>query len=194
MKTTLLLVALLSLTVGVCSAFAQDPGDIGLFFDVSGTQTFATINPGIPFWVYVVAFDTPGGIAGWEGSMQRDPSLLLGSEILTPGALNVGTSENWIVGLSSCLPGAGPTVLVTLSYIVFTPVFDVLFCFTPSTPSSFGGVAPGWLDCGGSLIPFGVAANGQGVYPDGCAVGNATGLEPVATDQESWGALKALYR
>jgi len=197
MKAKLLIVALLVITVTGTTASAQDPGDIGIFFDSGGTLTSGPVIAFVPFNVYVVAFDLSGGVLGYEGSIQRDPNLILLTTIFSgPAPINVGTPENWIVGTGGCMAASGPTVLVQFQYFLAVPTApaDMLFCLGPSTPSSFAPAAPGYLDCPGNLIPFTLAANGGGIYPDGCAVGNPTQLPPVATEAESWGGLKALYR
>jgi hypothetical protein len=59
-----------------------------------------------------------------------------------------------------------------------------------SNPSSFGGV-PGYSSCAAQLIPFGAAQNGGGVYPNGCAVVNPLNDGPIATENVSFGAVKA---
>lgn len=198
MKTATLMAALLVLAAAVTPAHSQDPGDIGVFFDAAGTMTTGTITPFVNFDVYVVAFDTPGGIAGFEGSIQRDLSLILVSTVIAGcGPLNVGTPENWIVGTGCCLPSSGPVVLMHFQYMcpIIPAPTDMLFCVGPSSPSSLpGATGPAWLDCADNILPFGQALNGGGVYPDGCAVGNPTGLAPVATEHEDWGSIKSLYR
>ena len=197
MKTTWLIIAILASTVAGTPANAQDPGDIGIFFDAGGTQSSGLVPSSAPFNVYVVAFDLSGGVLGYEGSILRDPGLTwLATFFYGSGAANFGAPENWIVGGAGCLPSSGPTVLVQIQYGYYSGVApaDMLFQIGPSTPSSFGSTAPGYSDCSGNLYPFSLAQNGGGVYPDGCAVGNATQLAPVSTEEESWGGIKALYR
>jgi hypothetical protein len=80
-----------------------------------------------------------------------------------------------------------------IGFFVPVPPTDVVACLGPSSPSSFAPAAPGYLDCSGGLSPFGVAENGQGVYPDGCLVMNATNDAPIATETKSFGAIKARY-
>jgi hypothetical protein len=196
MKPIILLMTLLSLPLAAGSVFGQEPGDIGVFFDAGGTQTARSIVAGVPFDIYVVAFEIPIGILSHEGSIQRDPAhLLLGNQFYPPSSFNLGTPENWIVGTGICFPIFGPTVIQTLQYVSFAASLeDQLFCIGPSTPSSFSPAAPGYGDCADVHLPFGLAASGNGLYPDGCAVGNPTELPPISTEQQRWGEVKALFR
>ena len=197
MKKLLFALTLLSFAMLGTAAMAQDPGDVGIFFDPAGTQTTGTITPFVPFTIYLVAFDLPGGVAGHEGSLQTNlaPSAaLVSSIILGPAPLKVGGPLNWICGLGGCVPGGGPVLLAEFTFLATIPQTDVLFSVGPSTPSSFAPAAPGWLTCGSDIIPFGVAVSGNGEYPDGASVGNPTGLAPVAVQEESWGGVKSLFR
>lgn len=196
MKPILLLVTLFLLTVAAGPVNAQDPGDIGVFFDAGGTQTTGAVVLGVEFDLYIVAFDIPIGILSYEGSLQRDPTIMLMDHQLFPASsFNVGTPENWIVGTGACFPIFGPTVLQTLTFVSFAPdMADQLFSIGPATPSSFLPAAPGYMDCGNNFLPFGFAQSGNGIYPDGCAVGNPTQMPPVATEQHQWGDVKALFR
>jgi len=196
MKPFLLLVTLISLAMAAGPVFGQAPGDIGVFFDTGGTQTTGAVILGVEFDLYIVAFDIPLGIVSHEGSIERDPDILLvGHQLFPASSFNVGTPENWIVGTGGCFPIFGPTVLQTLTYVSFDPVMeDQIFSIGPSTPSSFSPAAPGYLDCGDNLLPFGLAQSGNGYYPDGCAVGNPTQTPPVSTQEQRWGDVKALFR
>ncbi len=196
MKPILLLVTLFSITMAAGAVFGQDPGDIGVFFDAGGTQTTGAVVLGVEFDLYIVAFDIPIGIVGHEGSLQKDPAILLvDHQLFPPSSFNVGTPENWLVGTGACFPIFGPTMLQRLTYISFAPVMgDQLFIIGPSTPSSFSPAAPGYMDCGNNLLPFGLAQSGNEFYPDGCAVGNPTELPPVSTERQGWGQVKALFR
>lgn len=198
MKHRLLWMILLSMTLAASTAFAQaDPGDLGVFFDPLGTQSVASYPGSMVFNMYVVAFDTPGNIFAYEGSITYDHvSMILLSAIFSgPGPINIGSSENWIVGAGGCIPGAGPVVLVSFQFFLLVPVVDSLVCLGPSVPSSFLPPTPGYLDCANVLLPFGVAQNGMPYYPNGCAVINPTAPPPgpIAVEQESWGAVKARF-
>ncbi len=199
MKSTLLFVALLSLMLAGTQALAQDPGDVGLFFDVGGTETTGPVETSIPFHLYLVAFDVPGGISAYEGSLAIPPNIDLLGAVFYPTAtsINVGTNENWAVGTGECLPAVGPTLLV--DFLLWDPDSnsdpgdDLIFTIGPSSPSSFDPPVIGYVTCNLEPLTFGVAVDGGG-YPDNSAVGNATFLPPVATEKENWGGVKALFR
>ncbi len=195
MKSTLLFVALLSLMLAGTQALAQDPGDVGLFFDVGGTETTGPVETSIPFHLYLVAFDVPGGISGYEGSLAMPPGVtLLGSTFFPVGsAINVGTPDNWAVGTGECLPAVGPTLLIDFFLLDLAPVEDLIFTINAAIPSSFDPPFIGYVDCNFALHPFGLAVDG-GAYPDNSAVGNPSFVPPVATEKENWGGVKALFR
>lgn len=178
-------------------ALAQDPGDAGIFFDPAGTQTsaawpaFTTTNQ-----FFAIAFDLVGDLFGYEFGLQIDPNLIVFASVPSgPAPINVGTAPlNWIVGTGGCVPGAGPVRMVTITAGFFVPTLtDALICMGPSSPSSFAPAAPGWLKCSGDLQAFGVATNGGGNYPDGCAVLYPSADAPVATDSATWTSVKAAY-
>lgn len=196
MKRTSLLCMLLSMVVLAGPAFAQDPGDVGIFFDPAGTQSRGTVLASVPFFLYVVGSDLPGNTAGYEGSLAYDAGLniILSATFTGPGPINIGNNSNWIVGAGGCVNATGPTVLVTLQMFPLVAVPDAIFCIGPSSPSSFIPPTPGYLDCADGLSPFGVAQSGGGVYPDGCAVANPSDPEyPVGADVRSWSSVKAQF-
>lgn len=188
--------ALVSVLLALPAVAQPDAGDIGVFFDVGGTQTTKIIPGFVPDFFYVLSYDL-GDLTGWEASVVlSDPTWNILGATLNPGtALNVGTTGNFIVGLGLCANGAGFYTLVTYNIGYFiSPVApnDVLVCIGGSNPSSFGG-APGYSTCADDLIPFGLAESGSPDYPDGCGVINPTGIAPVGTEALSLGAVKAKF-
>lgn len=195
MKKLMTVVLALAL-MAPATALAQDAGDAGIFWDPAGTISEGALPVFVPTNLYVIVFDAAGDVGGYEGSISADPTLLLLSTILAgPGPLNVGDPTNFIVGAGGCIASAGATTMITYQYGNFTgvPVNDALFCLGASTPSSFAPAAPGYLSCDGDLFPFGVAQNGSGVVPNGCAIANSTNPPGtvVGTVETSFGAVKA---
>lgn len=173
------------------AAVAQDPGDIGVFFDLAGTQTSATPTPSVPFPAYVIAFGA-GPISGWEGSVavSNAATLFILDNILNPPtSLNVSGGTDYIVGLGACVEDAA-NALVTYNLLALAPAENLL-CMGAASSSSFNPPAPGYASCDNQLASAGFAANGQGFYPDGCAVLFPVNPEPVSTETTSWGAVKA---
>ena len=142
-----------------------NPGDLGVFFDATGTQP---VRNGVvafaPFNFYVIAFDVPGGLAEYELSVQLPAGLIIaGGRQLPPGATDSGAGDdNWIVATAgACLDAAGAFALVSYPTALFlsAPGVDVTLCLAGASPSRFPGNAPGYLACApvGGLHPFGAA-------------------------------------
>lgn len=193
---TLALWTLIPLVLLAGPAAAQDPGDIGIFADAQGTLTTANPPAFAQSFLYIVAFDVPGNVNAWEANV-GDLITNAGATILGVGGrppLNVGdnASGNFIVGVGGCVAGTGPTVLATVTYIIFAAApADTPICLRPSIPSSFQGDTPGYADCSSQIAPFGSAVSGGAAYPDGCLVLNPTSEPPVATESISFSQLKA---
>ncbi len=171
---------------------------IGVFFDEGGNLPLG--DP--PLFTIDNQFYVVGSsiqdeqIAGFEFDLLIDPTILtFGTPtIRLPGTpINVGDGPNeFIVGLGTCAPAAGPTVLVEYQYGVFTPgAADLTICMIAATPSSFVPSVPGYLGCDSNLHPFGVQSFCNS-YGDGCAVVYSSGCW-VLVQQSSWGSVKARF-
>jgi len=166
-------------------------GEIGIFFDAAGTQTGITgIDVGVPFNVYVVAFDATGGIAGYQFGITVDSNIQLGDAVVYPaGATNhaAGGSDVRVTTGGNCLPEVGAVLLVEYQAVLTDVVNNGSVCLMPASsacPSEPDG--PAYLDC---VNDCGWRAFNTAY--EGCAVVNGTG--PVADTHTSWGAVKALY-
>lgn len=176
---------------------AQDAADLGIFFDPGATQGTTSVNPYQPFDCYVLTFDV-GDISAFEFEVLYDqgPGLTVLERNFNDGALNVGSQDNYIVGMGSCYNGSGWFQLVHFQAGFFNGnnPDDFTLCLAPSRPSSFpNDPRPGYVDCSDNLAVFGVAQTGGSNYPDGCAVVNPTSEGPVAAESSSVGALKASF-
>jgi hypothetical protein len=178
------------------SAYAQaEPNDIGVLFDLAGSQTSASPALGVPFEFWITAFDLPD-ILAYEMCVMTPPSLtIVDITILDPhGPCEVCFHPCWITVLTECIDAAAVHPLVRYTaYNFTTDLADALICIEPYRRSSFVPPAPGYMACTEELIPFGVAENGQGIYPDGCGVLYPTQEPPLAGDVRSWGALKGQF-
>jgi hypothetical protein len=188
------------LTVFATSAFAQaEPGDLGVFFDPAGTTTSATPPAFTQNNIFYVATFGLTQLSGYEFMISiSDPNIIIfnAAEQTNPGgSINVGTPPlEWTVGVGFCTGSEGVFNLVQVTYGFFVPtVADVLICLGPADPASLNPPVPAYLNCSGDILPFGVAQNGQGTYPDGCGVLYPTADDPIATDADSWGSLKAKF-
>jgi hypothetical protein len=141
---------------------AQANATIGVFFDAAGTQTTITVARQTPFEVYFVTDDIPVGISAYEFEVLYDPNILVLQRTAYPlSHLDVGPgSDNWIVGTGVCIQGPGPFVMVQYTCWLQQAATDVFIDVGPSSPSSFGGTAAGYVTCASQLLPFNDAYDG----------------------------------
>jgi hypothetical protein len=209
MKRLVNAVAVAALVLSASAASAQELNDAGIFADAAGTQSTFNPLPFTAFDIYAVAF-IEGGVLGYEFGINGTEGLVVLGAFpnVNPGPLlNLGdplipNNEDFIIATGGCLPeeAAGVFVMVRLNLANFFNVdlTDRALCMVPASISSFDdasgqGAVPGWLTCDGELIPFGVAQNGGGLYPDGCLILNPTQEGPVATEATSFGEIKARF-
>jgi len=188
------LVILVGVSLLICgTALGQpDPGDVGVFSDPAGTQTWAAYPPVTPYYIYLVAFDMLPDVWGFEASIPNpDPAtILILSEIIPAGWPDLDPNQlSWLVPPVFPYPGAGPFVLAEIFLLDVGFHQDLLFCVAPAVLT--GGF--GYYDASLTLQPFGLAEFGAPDYPNGCWVGNPTAPPPIDSEQTSWGALKTLY-
>lgn len=199
MKKLMAVAAVLGIVAMSSMAFAQaEPRDVGIFGDAAGTMTSMDVAGFAPFNIYMVGFGLDGEVKGFEAGVTGLETFTILAAILNPAnALNLGNNTNYLVGTGGCFPGMPSYLLVTINAGYFAgPVApaDNSVCISAADPSSpaLGG-RPGYLQCDGTLVPFGLAENGGAAYADGCFVLNATGLPPVATETTSFGEIKARF-
>ncbi len=172
--------ALLLVLLFVLPASAQfqpEPGDITVSPDPRGRAAAMNVTSFVPFELYVVVTDPPGGIAEYEVGIAGLQSLglfVLRTELLAAGTDAAPFSDlDYIVSLSECTAGSFVR-LVRLRLLPLAPIpFDTVLCLRAPEPSSFGDV-PGYVDCAGESRSFGVP-RGPTNYPDGCLILNPSG-------------------
>jgi hypothetical protein len=213
------LVSLLALSLFVAaSAFATpiDPrtNGIGVYFDLGATnncntspQTYQTLT------AYLIAtnMSSPDGMSAWEGTLLINPtSFAAGISLdIGAGALEVLTPPVYEVGISPARSGPA-VVLVTIStFYLGGPIY---FGIGPSVPSSFADAGPGYADADDPAILklFTPSSNEPWTLPiwrgnntDGrlgnngpvhaYLVARAGAACVTATEQQTWGGVKALY-
>ena len=187
----------LALCLVAATAMAQpEPGDVGVFADPAGTQSTITVTPGVPFIVYVIGFELDGFVKGFEVQVDIPVgAFVLGTALNPPSGLNFGdVPGEFIVGTGGCFDGIPQYELVNLTMFWGAPVADTAICVGPTNPSSQGfNGGPGWLQCDNTQVPFGLAQNGEGRYPNGCLIVNPTMDGPVATESVSFGEVKGRF-
>jgi hypothetical protein len=171
-----LLLVLLS-ALPASAQFQPEPGDITLSPDPRGRAWAMAVAPFVPFDLYVVVTDPPGGIAEYEVGVDGLQSLglfVLQTDLLAAGTDAAPFSDlDYIVSLSECTAGSFVR-LVRLRLLPLAALpFDTVLCLRASEPSSFGDV-PGYVDCAGERRPFGVPGASPN-YPDGCLILNPSG-------------------
>jgi len=191
-----LALAALVMAAGTASANPlAEAGDVGVFADAQGTATTLAVTPFVPTDLFIVAFDLPEFNAYEVGvSGLLEGASILGVELFGPAPLDFGSAGNYIVGTGGCVSQSGALNLVGLQVIFLAaPADDTAILISGVTPSSFANGQPGYNTCDGQLVNFGVAANGEGRYPDGALILNATQDGPVSDDTSSFGNLKARF-
>jgi hypothetical protein len=197
-KSVLALGALFGLSVATSALAQPEDHDVGIFADAAGTMTSMTVA-GLTTgnFFYVVGHSLDGGVSGWELGVDVDPNWTMLAGIYDqPVSINHGSIHNYIVDSQGCYIGEPTYTLVTYEFGYFGGAQapnDALFCVIPSSPSSFDPPAPGYQQCDGSLVRFGVAQNGFPHYPNGCLVVNPLSEPPVVAAGVSWSAVKASF-
>ncbi len=137
------------------------PGEtLGTYFDAAGTQTTTAVTALQSFQIYFIADNIPTAVAGYEFYVNMPPELMILSATAHPVAFNTldidSSPEGFIVGIGgACLQGPGPIVLAEFTCMALQPAANLSITISPSVPSSFGGTAAGYAECGTlALFPF----------------------------------------
>lgn len=206
MKKLLVFLALTSLFA--TSAFAiNDSGDnsLGVYFDVSEfNMNCVDFTAAVPFSMYfVMANCTEASIGGYEFAWAFDPEpvgqYFVLSTILPPNALNIGDANNLIVGIGTPIPTEAATVLVEFSIMILVPGVAANITVGPSTPASIP-LNTAFVSGESDLLPMNystydgefVILDNQGWVRPG--VGTVGCPAPIATEKESFGNVKSLFR
>lgn len=198
MKKLVVLLCLASLTVAG-SGFAQadpDPNGIGLYFDADATITCVDlapdfVNPQMIGYLVITNPTESSGIAAFECNLSLVGAAALGSPQWTVPAINVGTGGDLLVGFSAPLPAAPVVVLAQYSATIFAPAPAQIF-ITPvqnTEPTVPGEMVYSPADDPGNFQILRQSTGGIDV-----AVFVINGDCPVASDNDTWGGVKSMYR
>jgi len=192
----------LALMLVAASAFAQadvEPNGIGFYFDENGDSNFLpTAAPYTLVNAYLLAtrLTESSGLSGWEAEIVVTPTPAVPpSYTVNGGGINVLTAPIFQVGLGAALPYAPAIKLLTVGVLNFGTPFS--FAVGPCTPSSFGGLRPGFAagNDPGKLVGLTPSANvplpGREYF---YTVASFINPGPVAVDNDSWGSVKNLYQ
>jgi hypothetical protein len=213
----------LTLCLMLCATLAAAQNDDSRYGHPLGTISFSGMpdayEPYIiagsfePIDFYVIAqidfadigraeLNTQVGIYGWEAFATIPPEMIITSRmIVQPGAINLGSHENWILGLGDeCFAWEFPLALVhyTALFTQTPEPMDLVLDLGPSVPTSFPNApGPGWLDS---------EPSGECTFPSGAPTkclrlfAHVRGMRincvqdcTVVTEPGSWGALKSRY-
>jgi hypothetical protein len=173
-----------------------DTNSMGIYFDGNADIYELETHPLIEVMVYIILTNPDfGTLLGYEFGYQ-----IVGNYVLVTyglwgtGIIDVGGGPgNHIVGLSAPFAMSPATVLCALM-IAVQDTNPIAFTLTGSIPNAIpGSQLPAVLLAGDIILPIGLSSGlDSGGNPRVCAYINGTGV--VATEQESWGNVKALYR
>jgi hypothetical protein len=193
--------AILALSVFVVASMSVPvlANDVVVSFDTAGTVGEATFAPFSQFSMYIIGQEI-GDVTGWEIGMTFPPTLTVLGRVVNNGpGVNPGGDDNYLIGLGACYgDGAGTDYLfVTYNCGVFTnPVVDdQQLCLIPPNdglPPASGFLA--YTSCANEIVGMGAGNIDNCGGSNGCATVNPTAPGcVVATEQASWGAVKAAY-
>lgn len=194
------LIALCLLACAASSAMAYPgPDSMGIYAEDDAMGPVATcIN--IPVFtqqnVYMVLANPSGSqVLAWEATVEHtgQPGLFVGTWTLTAG-LNVGTGNNYIVGLgaSPLVPNAAGVVTLMSMEVLLLADVPVEFFIKPVAGSTSFADTPGYQAVLGVMSPC-VTSTGTtaGVYD--IPVFRVNGNCVVANEGRTWGSVKTLY-
>jgi hypothetical protein len=184
-----------SVCQGVSDPVIVESGEIGVFFDMAGTQTgIMGLTPDTVFDFYVVATLAPGNLRSYQFGITLDTAnvSVVAKNVMPVGSYDFAEGDLYnavVTPVGDCLPVAGPTVLTHFQAVILTSVADSPICLGPPNQAlcDFNPQEASYLTCESDC-------DWRQFYPayQGCAYIN--GMGPVANESTTWGALKALYR
>jgi hypothetical protein len=198
--------AILALSVFVVASMstAVMANDVVAAFDATGTQGEGPVFQFVPFDVFVIGQEI-GNVTGWELAFAlSNPQFTVLNRIVNngPGVNPLGdATNNFLIGLGACYGTAGASdyLFVTYNMGFFVPPpatvpFDSTFCIIP--PNGGNPPASGFLaytSCANQITEMTLGNLGCSPSTEGCAVLNPSAPCVVATEQASWGAVKAAF-
>jgi hypothetical protein len=192
--------AILALTVLVVASMSSAvmANDVVVAFDPAGTQGEGPVALFTPFFLYVIGQEI-GDVVGWEIGMSVPAGYtVLARNVNNGPGVNPGGDDNYLIGLGGCYGTPGTDYLfITYQMGWFDGVnpipVDASFCL--GVPDG-NGAESGYLaytSCANQIVEMGAGNLGCSPSTDGCAVLNPSSPCVVATEQSSWGAVKAAY-
>jgi hypothetical protein len=193
------LLALAAIAVLASSAFAQvdpDPDGMGVYFDMNATMNCKTIAfTGTPILVdaYLLLTNPSGAqVLAWEAKIVSNVAALSPGNWAINGGLNVGTGENFIVGMGGTphFAGTEPVLLASRQMMFFMVTGESATFTVMGVPgsTSFDGT-PGYQAILGVMTPC-QSPTGSFTAPQSFVNGSC---DVVANEDMAWGSVKSLY-
>ncbi len=200
MRATLMLLSMvLVLSVALIAPAKTPPHDDAL--TIVGLYGLNCYNQAYPEGIqtcYLVlrSCSSPGGVRGWECRITTE-----GHGVITAtrprGQWIDGDSapDGFKVGLAQALPHETDLVLMEIDFFLFPPEQDIMMYIEANYRPSMPGGLPIYLDGNDVMLlkhmrPYSHTFD----YGEDFIFGVNTGCGPVATETNSWGAVKRLYR
>ena len=196
MKTTVY--ALLALLILVSGAYAQldpDKDGIGVYFDPCACVNCISMDVGLQRAFLVITHPTsPQGVGGWECKMWMEGPAYMTNVDLQGQEINMGTPPEYIVGTvePQINPFTYPAIVVAvIDFLITTTADPITFWIDGTRFHSLPERVPAYLDgSDNNIIKELKQATGGRDFP----VPTVNGDCAVATETETWGGVKALFR
>ncbi len=177
----------LGLLCALRPAVATAADQVGVFFDQAAEQNCIQVEQTETLEAYLFLLEpTSSSVIGWECTLEIDNAFLL-EVVLAGQAINVGSGDDFVVGLANPLPASATLQLARLSVMVVAGN-QAGFFIHPSTFPSLPGT-PVYAD--GSdptlLIPMTPKTIGSNSLVAGINLPNCI------PDQATWGRVKVIY-
>ena len=203
-KMLAFIMASLLLATIASASLDPDPNTIGVYFDTGADINCTTVPTAQEFDTYVIITNaTSQEIFAFEFSYRVETvpggmdATLFRTNVVLPNGVNVGDASDklvgeYIFGYGLPIQAAGTNVIcVTWSFLMLAPMGLDFFLGPPSLESGVPDGLPAYLGDDNVYYPLGVSTG----HPNlGNPVAQVNGDCPVATENSSFGGVKALFR
>ena len=201
MRSLIVFLVSLAITVPGFATVDPDPDQIGIYFDTNADVTCIDVLPSTPFWAYLIitnpsspeilaiefslCVEVVGGSPGmlfrlsvvWENDNIGDP-------VLTDWC-NEGVARGWAVPI---VPQENNALLVRFQYMLLADMGLNFYLGAFSTQTIEDGL-PAYLGTGDVVLPLGVSSGNTGL-----PVASVNGCNAVPVKDSTFGGLKCLFR
>jgi len=208
MKNAVLISTLcfLLLSSSVWAIIDDGVNSLGVYFDPpvyeQTCNNYASFVPSSMYFVLANCSEPTIGLFEFRWSFDPDPAglYLILSTIFPPGAINFGSQFNFYVGLGTPMMTEEATILVEIQIMYLAPGLEAQIMAGPAMPPT----VPGWplFSDGENMELYAMTystydpVNGNDIDPvtEMISIGTLGCPGPVATNEQSFDSVKALYR